>query len=214
MLGPKTSLNKSPVHGVAHKAHRLQKGPQRRSLSPLMGSERLSFPKEDAHQRRGQERQLAVREVPTHISCFWCISRTENSWYFVFLNGFSVRLNYWSHVYHCHCRKADPGDVCFTVSNFEQRFSAFKGWHCMSCSLGLALPFFLPSSVPASILCFFTLPNISKENARGGKNWTYHFHQQWIIRGFPRFCRRDNWTKLHRSYLFFPLSQCLALYPQ
>lgn len=77
--GPNTSLNKSPVHGVVHKAHRLQKGPQRQSLSPLMGSERLRFPMEDAHQRRGQERQHAVREVPAHISCFWCINRTEHS---------------------------------------------------------------------------------------------------------------------------------------
>lgn len=78
MLGPNTSLNKSPVHGMVHKAHRLQKGPQRQSLSPLMGSERLRFPMEDAHQRRGQERQHTVREVPAHISRFWCINRTEH----------------------------------------------------------------------------------------------------------------------------------------
>lgn len=172
MLGPNTSLNKSPVHGMVHKAHRLQKGPQRQSLSPLMGSERLRFPMEDAHQRRGQERQHTVREVPAHISRFWCINRAFVI--FVFLNGSSVRLNYWSHVYHCHAGKliqvASYSYVCFILSNFEQRFSSFKGWHCMTRSLGLALPFFLPSSVPTSILRFFTLPNTPKENARGGKN--------------------------------------------
>lgn len=148
MWGPNTSLNKSPVHGVAHKAHRLQKGPQRQRQSPLMGSKRWSFPMEDAHQRPGQERQHTVREVPAHILRFWCISRTEHSWYFYSWKGLSVRLNYWS---HCHAWKADPGDVCFILSNFEQHFSSFKGWDCTSHSLGFVLPFFLPFSASASI---------------------------------------------------------------
>lgn len=41
-----------------------------------------------------------------------------------------------------------------------------------------------------------------------------HFHQQWTIRGFPWFCRRDKGNKLHKSYFFSPLTQCLALCSQ
>lgn len=43
MLAPNAPLNKSPMHGVVHGVHRLQKGPQGLSLSSLMGSERLCF---------------------------------------------------------------------------------------------------------------------------------------------------------------------------
>lgn len=42
----------------------------------------------------------------------------------------------------------------------------------------------------------------------------YHFQQQSIIRGLPWFCRKDSENKPHKSCLFSPLTQCLALYPQ
>lgn len=79
MLGPNASLNKSPTHSVVHRVHRLQKGPQRQSLSPLMGSERLRFHVEDAHQMRGRERERSDREVQAYVLHFECTSRMQHS---------------------------------------------------------------------------------------------------------------------------------------
>lgn len=174
MLGPNTSLNKSPVHGMVHKAHRLQK--RTTETEPLSSNgirkAALSDGRHSSKERPG-ETAHCQGSPSSHIP-FLVHQQNRAFVIFVFLNGSSVRLNYWSHVYHCHAGKliqvASYAYVCFILSNFEQRFSSFKGWHCMTRSLGLALPFFLPSSVPTSILRFFTLPNIPKENAGGGKN--------------------------------------------
>lgn len=82
-------------------------------------------------------------------------------------------------------------------------------------SLGFVLPFSSPffcSCFNFTLLCF--AQQIKKIQTDQKKmNWMYHFHQQWITRGFPWFCRKENGNKLHKSYLFSPLTQCLALYP-
>lgn len=100
---------------------------------------------------------------------------------FVLLNGSSVGLNYWSHAYHCHAGKLIQMMLASYSAILNSVYLALRAgivWHCITRSLGLVLPFFLPSSVPTSILRFFTWTNIPKENARSSKNWMYHFYQQ------------------------------------
>ena len=120
-LGPSASLNKSPMHGVVQRVHRLQKGPQRQSLSSLMGSERLCFHMEDAHQMRGRERQHAVRKVQAYVSHFECISRTEHSCY---LYSWTPLLSGWiiGHVFIAVMLESWPRRCLLHTQQFQTAF--------------------------------------------------------------------------------------------
>lgn len=120
-LGSNATLNKSPMHSAVHRVHGQQKGPRRQSLSSLMGSERLRFHREDAHQMSGWERREArCQGGPGWRTAFWVREQNAAFTLSVFLNICRVELL--ATCLWLSCWKADPGDVCFTLSNFKQLF--------------------------------------------------------------------------------------------
>lgn len=60
---------------------------------------------EDAHRRQGQERWVCCQGSPGSHVVFLVHKQNRVFVIFVFLKGSSVRLNYWSRVYHCHVGK-------------------------------------------------------------------------------------------------------------
>lgn len=125
-LARNASLSKSSMHSVVHGVHRLQKEPQGLSLSSQMGSERLCFHREDAHQMRGWER-ARCQESPGSCIAFQAHKQNRAFVVFVFLNTSAVGLNYWSRVYCCHAGKL-PQEMFASYSAILNSFSlGFKG---------------------------------------------------------------------------------------
>lgn len=96
---------------------------------------------------------------------FWVGKQNRALVMFAFLNSSSAGLNYWSRVCCCHAGKLTQAMFAPHSAILNSFLLGFKGWHCITRSLGLVLPFLLPSSIPASILRFFTSPNIPNESA-------------------------------------------------
>lgn len=120
-VGSSASLRSPPAHSAAHRACGLRKGARRQSLSSLMGSERLRFHRAScsSNERMGETGGVlpgksrltycilgaeAARSVPG-------IGMLEHPFCRVELSVTCLSLSRW---------KADPGDVCFGLSNFKQ----------------------------------------------------------------------------------------------
>jgi len=154
-LGSSATLNKSPMHGAVHRVHRQQKGPRRQSLSSLMGSERLRFHREDAHQMSGWERREArCQGGPGWRTAFWVHKQNAASTLSALSNTRSGGLNYWSRVYGCHAGKLTQAMSASYSAILNSFFQIFGGSCHLTRSLELVPPFVIFFS--CHLLQYFT----------------------------------------------------------